>query len=302
MVGPLTEMPEASETTDKNVQANPLKKYYRQPAIYIKLPSKGVFYDKDTFAPTETGEIGIFPMTARDEMIFKTPDALISGQSTVDVIESCVPNIKNAWKVINHDLDVILLAIRIATYGESMDVSGVIPNTTETIQHTVNLPSMLEQVSKIKITDTYITKLGFEIKVEPMTYKAITETQISAFEQQKQYAALSTRTDIDDKTKGEQFAKNFRQLTEMNFDVVRRSILSLKTPDGTLVKDKSQIAEFINNADRKIVDEIQKGLLANRSQAAFPPMKFKATEEQIKKGAPVNYEMPLTFDAANFFV
>ncbi len=301
MEKPLTQMPNTPGGAGKTVDENPLKKYYRQPAIYIKLPSLGKYYDAETFTSTETGELGVFPMTARDEMALKTPDGLINGQSTVDVIESCIPNIKNAWKVVNHDLDTILIAIRIATYGETMNVSGPVPGTTETVEHTVNLPAMLDSVTKITIKDTFITKSGFEVKVRPMDYKSITSTQLAAFEQQKQYAALASRDDIDDKSKGEQFAVNFKKLTEMNFDVVRRSILELKTPDGTVVSDASQISDFINNADRKIVEEIQKGLTENRNQAALPTIKMKSTEEQIKKGAPANYELPLTFDSANFF-
>ena len=102
---------------------NPLQKYYRQPAIYIKLPSAGRYYDANTYTPTETGEIPVLPMTAKDELSFKTPDALINGQATVDVIKSCVPNLLDPWKMVNYDTDTILLAIRIATYGETMDIS-----------------------------------------------------------------------------------------------------------------------------------------------------------------------------------
>ena len=78
---------------------NPLGKYYRQPQIYIRLPSQGKYYGPDVFTPTETGEIPVLPMTAKDELSFKTPDSMMSGQSTVDVIQSCVPNFKNAWKL-----------------------------------------------------------------------------------------------------------------------------------------------------------------------------------------------------------
>jgi len=31
------------------------------------------------------------------------------------------------------------------------------------------------------------------------------------------------------------------------------------------------------------------------------PLSMKSTEEQIKKGAPATYEVPVTFDTANFF-
>ena len=49
---------------------NPLNKYYRQPAIYITLPSKGKYYTAESFRPTETGDIPVLPMTAKDEMAF----------------------------------------------------------------------------------------------------------------------------------------------------------------------------------------------------------------------------------------
>ena len=81
-----------------------LQQFYRQPKIYIKLPSKGKHYSAEEFEPTTTGEIPVYSMTAKDEIKFKTPDALMSGQATVDIIESCAPNIKDAWKVINLSL------------------------------------------------------------------------------------------------------------------------------------------------------------------------------------------------------
>ena len=104
-------------------KANPLTKYYRQPAIYIKFPSGGKYYTDDIVTPTENGEHAVLPMTAKDDLSFKTPDSLMSGQSTVDVIKSCVPDIKDPWKLVNYDVDTVLIAIRIAGYGETMDLS-----------------------------------------------------------------------------------------------------------------------------------------------------------------------------------
>ena len=92
---------------------NPLGKYYRQPQIYIRLPSRGKYYPADVFTPTETGEIPVLPMTAKDELSFKTPDAMMSGQSTVDVIQSCVSSFKNAWEMGNFDPFPVVLAIRV---------------------------------------------------------------------------------------------------------------------------------------------------------------------------------------------
>jgi hypothetical protein len=77
---------------------NPLNKYFRQPAIYVSLPS-GTNYPPHVVTPQQTGELGVMPMTAKDEIRFKTPDALMNGQGVVDVIQSCVPDIKDAWQI-----------------------------------------------------------------------------------------------------------------------------------------------------------------------------------------------------------
>jgi hypothetical protein len=62
-------------------------------------------------------------MTARDELLIKTPDALLNGQGVAEVLQNCVPNILNAWECPQVDLDTLLIAIRLATYGEMMTIS-----------------------------------------------------------------------------------------------------------------------------------------------------------------------------------
>lgn len=297
-------MPEIPEVTKPMPMGNvnPLEKYYRQPVIYITLPSKGKYYSKEVFEPTTTGELPVLPMTAKDEIEFKTPDAMISGQATVNVIQSCFPNIKDAWQIVNYDLDTVLLAIRIATYGDTMDVSGTIPGITpaEVMNHTLNLPQLLETMKDIKLKDEATTKSGFTIKCKPLTYKKLSDSQVSAFEQQKQYATVAT-SKMSDQEKGKSFAQNFAKLTELNFSMLVDAITEITTPDKQLVSDPDQIKSFIDNADAKIISEIQVVLGEIRTQAAIKPLKLKATDEQIKKGARATFEMPVTFDSSNFF-
>ena len=104
---------------------NPLAKHFRQPVLYLKLPSGGKWYPEGSLDLPVTGEIPVFAMTARDEITFKTPDALMNGSSTVQVIESCCPSIKDAWKMPAVDLDPVLIALRLATYGKELEFTGV---------------------------------------------------------------------------------------------------------------------------------------------------------------------------------
>ena len=279
---------------------NPLGKYYRQPQIYIRLPSQGKYYGPDVFTPTETGEIPVLPMTAKDELAFKTPDAMMSGQATVDVIQSCVPNFKNAWKMVNFDTDAVLLAIRIATYGETMDVTYSVPITNEQMSHTVNLPAMLEDLAKVQIIDEATTKSGFKVKLAPLDYKSLTQVQVAQFEQQKIYATVNNSA-LTEQEKSTQFVKSFKVLNNINFGMLVDSITQITTPDGQTVVDKAQIKDFCDNCDAKVINELQDELAKIRAQAQIQPVKFKATEEQIKKGVPASYEVPVTFDSSNFF-
>jgi hypothetical protein len=285
----------------KNMEnTNPLQKYYRQPAIYIKLPSGGRYYPKEVFTPTETGEIPILPMTVKDELAFKTPDAMINGQSTVDVIKSCVPNMLDPWKMVNYDTDAVLLAIRIATYGETMDVNFRVPVTNEEQSHTLNLPALLEDLGRAEIVDETMTSTKFKIEIEPLTYKSLTKIQIARFEQQKMYGTIDNST-MTDEAKQSAFAKSFETLNMVNFSLLVDSIKSITTPEGNTVVDRAQIIEFCNNADAKTVTEIQEKLSDLRIQAQIPPLRIKTTEDQIKKGAPTSFEVPVTFDSSNFF-
>ena len=279
---------------------NPLGKYYRQPQIYIKLPSGGRYYPKEVYTPTETGEIPILPMTAKDEMAFKTPDAMINGQSTVDVIKSCVPNLLDPWKMVNYDTDAVLLAIRIATFGETMDVSYNIPGPDEKQTSSVNLPALLEDINKIQIEDYATTSKGFKVKIQPLDYKTLTKVQIAKFEQQKMYGTINSST-LTEEQKQTAFSKSFETLNTVNFSLLLDSIQEITTPDGAVVTDKQQIMDFVNNSDTKTVREIEEKLTSLRLQAQMKPIKVKATEEQIKKGVPATFEVPITFDNSNFF-
>ena len=106
---------------------------------------------------------------------------------------------------------------------------------------------------------------------------------------------------LSEKEKSTQFVKSFKILNNINFGMLVDSITEITTPEGTTVVDKLQIKEFCDNCDAKIINEIQDELATIRAQAQIKPIRLQATEEQIKKGAPTSYEVPVTFDSSNFF-
>jgi hypothetical protein len=280
---------------------NPLKRYYRQPQISIQLPSRERYYPADVVQKTTTGEHPVLPMTAMDELAFRTPDSMMNGQASVDVIKSCIPTILDPWKLVNYDIDTVLIAIRIASYGETMDITSVAPGTNESITHTVNLPQMLDQIRKDQITDQCTLQDGLTIQVKPLTYRQITESQLKTFEQQRIYAQVSqSQMTAEEKTR--RFTESFKILSELNMSLLISNIEKITLPSGESVNDKEQIKQFVQNADAKTIKELENKLADIRQQGSIKPVRIKATEEQIKAGAPATYEVPITFDNANFFV
>ena len=280
--------------------SNPLNKYFRQPAIYVSLPS-GTDYPPHVVTPTQTGELGVMPMAAKDEIRFKTPDALMNGQGVVDVIQSCVPEIKDAWQIKSYDLDTILVAIRIATYGETMDINFTVPGANESVSHSVNLPAILDELKAVKVDGHITLDDGLKITVRPLTYKDMTTTSLQTFQQQKMYTAIQD-SQLSDDEKAKRFNEAFKTLTDLNSSILLKNMQTITMPDGTEITDPTHIKEFVDNANTTLIKEIEQKLTTLRGQGAVKPLKLKATEDQIKKGAPASYEVPVTFDTANFFV
>ena len=173
----------------ENAQPNPLSRYFRQPAIYLKLPSDGRWWAPGAIDVPDNRELPIYPMTAKDEITLKTPDALMNGQGMVNVIQSCVPNIKNAWATPSIDLDAILISIRLATYGSNMDFETECTHCNTKNLHGIDLT---EPLSQIICPDfgRYVRYKDLQIRLRPQTYKQISEASLVAYEEQRINSAL----------------------------------------------------------------------------------------------------------------
>ena len=129
-----------------NPATNPLFKHFRQPAIYLKLPSGGKFYPPGAINFPPTGEIPVYPLTVKDELTLKTPDALMNGQGMAEIIKSCCPNIIDPWSMPIVDVDAVFIGIRLASYGPGMDITTTCPHCKERNEYTVDLRTVLDRV------------------------------------------------------------------------------------------------------------------------------------------------------------
>lgn len=284
----------------KPLQPNPLSSFMRQPKIYIRLPSNGEYWPEGSLAVSETGDYPVYSMTAKDELMLKIPDAVMNGQAVVDVIQHCMPNIKNAWQIPSIDLDVILIAIRLATYGEKM-VTPVNLGEDFEMEYTVDLRTVLDSLMT-NITWEPIVSISEDLTVfvKPVNYKKFSESAIKTFETQK-IIQLANNDGISEDEKLKAFKESFSKLSEVTIGIVENSIYRIDSTEGS-TSDPRHIKEFIENADKDIFNQIQAHLDRLKDINEIKPIRVPVTEQMKEKGFEGEFvEVPLIFDPATFF-
>ena len=274
-------------------KTNPLSGYFRHPAIYMRLPSKGRFWPNESLDMPVNEELAVYPMTAKDEITLKTPDALLNGAGIVSVIQSCIPEIKDAWQTPSVDVDALLIAIRIATYGHNMDFDTVCPHCNAENSHAIDLRPYLDGL----VAPDYSEKVEYndiKIKLRPQPYFTANKTSMIQFEEQKIIDTLNNAT-MDPEVKNIEITKSMQRLTEISVNTLRDSTDYIEMSDGTIVTNKDHILEFYQNVENKLTREIQVKLGEYNDSFQIKPQQVQCGE------CTKTYAIPMSFDYANFF-
>jgi hypothetical protein len=275
--------------------SNPLAKYFRQPQLYLKLPSQGQWYPQGSLDMPVTKELPVYPMTAKDELTLKTPDALLNGQSTVDVIQSCIPNIKNAWDIPSVDLDAILIAIRQATYGNRLELTTVCPHCSAKNEHDIDLGWLSSRISCPNYEET-IHVGGLELFLKPHSYKDFNQASIENYEHQKLIAVVSNE-ELSDAEKQQKFNDIFHKLLDLTVFQVTKSVGGIKTPDGTVVEERQHIDEFFKNSNKDVWDAVKSRLEEFNKSTVTREVELTCDSEECGKP----YTSPMIFELSSFF-
>jgi hypothetical protein len=278
-----------------NSGSNPLQKYYRQPKLYMKLPSGGRWYPPGSLEMTPTEELPVYAMTGKDELLLKTPDGLLSGQSTVDVVQSCVPNIKNAWVMPSVDLDAVLIAIRQATYGNKLEFTTACVHCQNKNELLLDLPMLADRIKCPDYT-TPINVMNLSILLKPQDYQSMNTQGMETFEQQR-ILAMVADTAIAQDEKNARFQLMFNKLLDITVNQVGNCILGIKMPTGELVQDPAHIHEFIKNCEKPVWDAVKERLTLLADSMATKHIDLTCQNPECQK----EYQAPLIFEQTNFF-
>lgn len=269
---------------------NPLQQFFRQPKIFVSLPSKGV-YNKPSTITGDINRLPIYGMTGMDEILLKTPDALLSGESTVRVFQSCCPGIVDGWDISVIDTDLLLTAIRIATFGNELAVKHTCKNCGTENQYSINLTTFVDHFSSCEYNDSLVLK-DLVIKTRPLSYKQSSDFSVENFKIQQKANQVSLIEDATEKKK--LMEEIFIDLSKIRIDAFTLQIDSIEAA-GVTVIEKTYIKEFLENADRDIIDQIQKHIEDNRSKWALPEQNIKCDNCGTEDS------MLIELDQTNFF-
>jgi hypothetical protein len=282
-------------------QRNPLTAFMRRPKVFLKLPSGGKYWPDGSLDMPENGELPVYGLTAKDELLIRTPDALFNGRTTVDVIRSCLPNILNAWNIPSIDVDAILIAIRIASYGEKMEMNVKIPGTEETEPFEIDLRPMLDQIAeRTTWEERVIISEDLTVYIEPVNYKVMTDYSVMSFDSNRLLTTLIQEKDLTEEQRVNLAADAMAKIADATLMQMVHGIKRIDSKDGS-TDNPEYIKEFLENIDKDIFNKISSAFRKLNDHNNERSVTIQVPPKYVESGSPATITVPFQFDYSNFF-
>ena len=285
---------------------NPLSGHFRTPKLYTSLPTGGKFYDETIVDMPSTKELPVYPMTAKDEIMMKNPDALLNGEAVAQVISSCVPNVKIPRLLVANDVDALLVAIQGATFGDELTVSANCPTCGEQASAVLSTEVVLANMDNIDKKYEFSTDSGLLISMKPFSYETSVKAGVANFRSERSLQSISEIDDEIEKIRA--FNSNFIELAKLNFDILVDSVNSITIPstedsESVVVTDNAHISEFLENCDATIGKELEEFVteMGNKGIQKVMQMTCEPCSEKLEGDEEFTFESAVNFNTVNFF-
>ena len=278
---------------------NPLQKHFRRPALWIRLPTDGRWYQDGSVQTNENNEVRIFGLTAIDDIMLNTPDALLNGHALESVLQSCVPDIKNIKRVLQPDLDAIFLGIKAATNNGKFEIERKCEACEHENNFEVQCNHLLDSMTYVDDSDTVVMiDTDLRVHIRPYDFEMRSILIQKQLEEQRTLGAIERDEQIiDDMQRADLLARSIEKLTHLTFKLVANSITAVEMlgADQITVADKEHIAEWLTNIPKSTADAVITAV--NELNQVGPP---KETDAQCTECGHT-WKEKLQFDPALFF-
>jgi hypothetical protein len=266
---------------------NPLNQYFRTPALHVSLPSQGKFYTKNSLEPAADHQYPVLPMSRQDELVFMSATAY-TGSSIASIIASCVPNIKDVWKMPAIDVDKLLVAIKIASHGNMLKSITVCTNCQTENKINVDLNQVLDQFESPNYDQPLVLQ-DLKIYFRPIVYQQANDNMIGQISEQ---AVLDTiNDDLDENIRSQKIDQLLEKIRELATSVLAKHVLYIQTPD-VRVDNQLHIAEWLTKCDRETYLKLQQHVVGIKQQTEIKPV--ETTCAACSTTYQANYNLNLT--------
>lgn len=269
-----------------------LDKHKRQPKIFVDVPSEFRYCSAEAYSGSSK-EVPVYSMTGANEIMMRNPEALLNGNAVKHLIETCIPSINDAGLLSIIDIEFLLIAIRIASYGDTYKKTTICPHCGETNSHDLALGPYIDSYNSKKFTDK-VTIEGLTFQVRPHSYDTQTEIQQLLFQAQRAIAQLQTDTSLPEEQRKEIEKKINSTLEDINKQNIVDQVYSIEDEDGAET-DRTAIKEFILNQDRMFYRKLREVAIENTKVWDLPELDLNCG------GCNEKYTEIFTMDDASFF-
>jgi len=237
--------------------SNPLTPFFRVPKLYVKLPTAGRYYTPDDVDMSINQEVAIYPLTALDQLLLRTPDALLNGESLVKVVKNCAPGVKNPKMLVEPDINVILLGIKIATTGATMELSTPCPSCNHENDYAVELMHLLDTATPTSADDTISYNDTLLIHLKPYNFTQRNLTLLNEISYNNAIKLIQVNSESDDPEKIQQASATVDTMSRRTFSIISQSISGITIQStGEKITNAQFIEEFLSGITKEQSDII----------------------------------------------
>lgn len=277
---------------------NPLTSYFRQASTYVPLPTRGRWYAPEDITTTDDGELAVHALTAIDDILLNTPDAMLNGVALEKVVRNCAPDIHNVKKLMLPDLEALFVGIKSATTGGKADYDRKCPSCGHENTFELNCRALLDGMSFIEDDDLRIQFADdLVVHIRPYDFEMRQMFIRREFEEEKALRALEgADTGLDEMQKAALLGESVDRLSRMTFQLVSRSIEKIVIlKDNNVVSDPEHINEWLTGISKTQADMVIEAV--NRINATGVNKSVKAQCQSCGH----QWEDALSFDPTSFF-
>jgi len=258
---------------------------FNRPKLYTNLLSDSI--------TGNTKQISVHSMVILDEFTLRTPDALLSGKATEEIIKNCCPEIIEPENLLICDIQQILANIKIATTGMKVELLITCPKCSFQDPYEINLSSYINSLSANKWFTPLIMN-DLIIYFSPPTYKQFNIFSIADFKLRKQIYQISKLNSIEgyEEILISLIAQQKNLLYSFHSQSINKIIIS---KSNNTVTSQYHIQEWFKQLDIQSQNEISSYIAESIKQCYLPNVEITCSKCQEQLSVPIDLDFCTQF-------